>query len=183
MEKEIMSTNKKNTKDTAPVDAVVNASKEAVETVVKAGADAATKNYEQAVALTQEQVDVAAKAGADAYKGYEDFAAFGKSNLEAFVESGNILTKGVQDISKMWVGLTQSSLEGSVSLTQEVLKCKNLQELAEVQNTLAKESYENLVAEGQSLSNKTAKLAEDTLAPLSARVDATLKTFVKPLAA
>ena len=44
--------------------------------------------------MGEEQFAAASKAGAEAYKGYEDVIAFLKSNIDAFVNSNEIFSKG-----------------------------------------------------------------------------------------
>lgn len=188
-----MSTTKKTTKATEAkgveskatetVEAAVNVGKEAVETVVKAGTDAAAKGYEKAVAVSKEQVEAAAKVGADAFKGYEDVIAYNQNNLEAMMKVSAIWTKGVQDFNKELTVLANTSMEQSVTATKQILGCKTVEEVVAVQTDLAKTNYDNAVAESRKLSDMSIKLAENAAAPITARVNETVATFSKPLAA
>ncbi len=166
-----------------PVEAVVAAGAEAVETVVKASAQVAAKGYEKAVAMGREQVETAVKAGAGAFKGYDDLAGFGKDNVEAVMTSGAILAKGVQDFNDVWLGLAQASVEDAVGAAKALFGCKTLPEVVEVQCGLAQAQYEKFVAESRRLSAMSAKLAENASAPITARVTVAVEKFTKPLAA
>lgn len=184
-----------------PVEAAVAAQREAVETVVKAGQDAASKGYEKAVAMTQEQVEVATqnyekavaatkeqvesavKAGADAFKGYEEFSAFGKENVDAVVRSSSIFAKGVQDVNKVLFGLAQGSVEDSVAAAKAMLGCKTLHDVVEVQSQYAKVNYGKYLNEGRKVSDLSVKVLEETMAPIGNRVNVAVEKFSKPIAA
>lgn len=165
------------------VEAAVIAGKEAVETVVKAGTDAAAKNYENVVAVSKEHVEAAAKAGVDAFKGYEDVLAYNQNNVEAMMKIGAIWMKGVQDINNEMTVLANTSMEQSVKATKQILGCKTVEEVVAVQTDLAKANYDKIVAESRKLSNMGIKLAENTAEPIAVRVNETVANFSKPLAA
>ncbi|BAE49925.1 magnetic particle membrane specific GTPase P16 [Paramagnetospirillum magneticum AMB-1] len=158
------------------------ASKEAVETVVKASSDAAAKGYDKAVAISKEQVEAAVKAQTAAYKGYEDVLSQAKENVEAFVKAGTILTKGLQDITKAFVGLTQASIEEQVAASKALLGVKSLQEFIDLQTDLTKSGVDKLVTESTLLAEQSVKLVEETLAPINDRVTATVDKLVKAAA-
>ncbi|MCH6589193.1 MAG: phasin family protein [Proteobacteria bacterium] len=170
-------------KPAKPVEAAVATGAEAVETVVKAGAQVAAKGYEKAVAMGREQVETAVKAGAGAFKGYGDLAGFGKDNVQAVMTSGAILAKGVQDLNDVWLGLARASVEDAVGAAKALFGCKTLPEVVELQTGLAQAQYEKFVAESRRLSDMSAKLAENASAPITARVTVAVEKFTKPLAA
>lgn len=167
----------------APGAAAMKAGKETLESAVKVGVEAASKNYEQAVAATKEQVEAAVKAGADMFKGYEDVTVFGKDNLDAFMTTSTLLAEGLRDLNKVWFDLAQNSLERNAAATKAVFECKSVNEFADVQNDLMKENLEKIVTEGRKISDMSMKLAEEVTAPLNSRVAAAMDKVAKPLAA
>ncbi len=179
-----MAAAKKTKKATEQVEAAMAAGKETVETVVKATTEAATKGYEKAFAMTQEQVQAAVKNGTDAFKGYEDMVSFGKDNVEAVMVSGTILAKGIQDLNEMFFGLAQASLENSVNASKAIMACETVPEMVEIQNDLARENYNTFLSEGRKVSDMSAKVAEKALEPITHRVNTTVEKFAKqPIAA
>lgn len=166
-----------------PVEAAVKAGQETVETIVKTNTQVAQKGVEKAVAMTEEQFAVAAKAGADAYKGYEDMVAFSKSNIEAMVQSNEIFSVGVKEINSTIYKLAQSNIEQTVALAQKMMSCTSLAEVVELQSDLAKTQYETAVEETRKLSDQTIKLAEKASKPLAERLTVAVETLSKPLAA
>lgn len=170
-------------KPAAPVEATVAATKEAVESVVNAGAEVATKGYEKAIAMSKEHVEAAVKAGSQAFKGYEDMVAFGKDNVDAVMKCGTILAKGAQDMNKVLFGLAQASLEESVAATKKILACKSAKDVFELQSDLARANYSKIVNESRKLSDMSTKLAEEAVAPIAARVTMAVEKISKPIAA
>lgn len=149
--------------------------RETVETVVKTGADVAGKGVETAVVLTKDTVEMASKPGSELFKGYEDVMQFGKDNLEALVTSGTIVTLGVQDLSKTVIALAQQSLAESMATSKALAGAKTLKEIVDLSSSLAKSTFDKLVAESSKLSLLSTKLAEDALAPINSRMDAAVQ--------
>lgn len=184
-----MTTEKKTTTKTEtakvvnPVEAAVAANKETVDTFLKAGSEVASQGVEKVVAMNQEQIAAAVKAGTDAFKGYEDFVAYGKANVDALMKANSVLVKGAQDMNKVLFGLAQSSLEDGVAATKKMLSCKSLKDVVEVQSTLAKANYKKSVDEGRKLTDMSVKLAEEISAPIASQVNETVERITKPLAA
>lgn len=163
------------------LEAAMASGKQNVETVVKAGAEAATKGYEQAMSMTKEQVEAAFKAGSEAFRGYEAFVSSGKANIDAVMKSGAVIAKGVQEFNKVWLGLAQDSMQESVAATKALMGCKSVQEMMGVQMDLAKAGYTRIMAENRRLSDISTKLTEEAIEPITKRVNATVETFAKPL--
>lgn len=170
-------------KTVEPVEAAVKVGQEAVETLVKTNTEVAKKGVEKAVAMSEEQFAAAAKAGADAYKGYEDFVAFQKSNVDAMIKSNEILSSGVKEINTSVYKLAQTNFEQTVALAQKIMTCKSVVEIVELQSDLAQTQYTKTVAESRKLSEQTIKLAEEASKPIADRVTVAVETLSKPLAA
>lgn len=168
---------------TEQVEAAVAAGKETIEAAVKAGTDVAQQSYEKAVSLNKDSVEGAMKVGGEILKGYEDLFAIGQKNAEAFVQSSNILVKGLQDINKAVVSLVQGQLEQSASQANKLAACKTAEEAVRVQTELAKVSYDKAVAESQKISDQAVKLAEAAFEPISERLTITAEKLSNPLAA
>ncbi|MDB5361717.1 MAG: hypothetical protein JWO51_3014 [Rhodospirillales bacterium] len=113
------------------------------------------------------------------FKGYEDFAAFGKANLEAFVQANKLFTSGIESLSKEVVSLAQSSLESSTAATKAMFAAKTLKDVVELQADFAKTSFEKMVANSTKLGEMTVKLATDSAAPIGARVTAASEKAMK----
>ena len=163
-----------------PVEAAVAAGQETVEKVMKAGSEAATQNYEKALAMTQEQVEKASKA---AFQGYDDLALMNKDAMDAVVASGNIMAKGYEAIGKELMAYTQGSIEANVAASKALFGAKNIREVLDLQTQYTRESFDKAMAESAKLSEMSVKVAKEAMEPIQARLNVTVEKMAKPLAA
>lgn len=163
-----------------PVEAAVSASKETMEAAVKAGTQAATKSYEQAVALVQEQVE---KASSDIFQGYDEVATLGQANIDAYVQSSTLFAKGVEAMGKEMMGFAQASVDTSVANAQALFGARTLRELIDLQTDFSRSGFDSLVAESARLTELSVTLANETIEPIQARLNANVEKLMKPLAA
>ena len=170
-------------KAAAHVESAVAAGRDGIQNIVRETAKTATKEYGRAIEMGKEQIEAAAKAGAEAFKGYEDVVAYSKDNVEALVKSSTMLVKGVQDLNKAWLGLAKVSVEEGVEATKKILGARNVKDVVEIQSELARNNYEKLMSETKKMQDMAVKLAEEVSGPITNRVNATVEKFTKPLAA
>jgi phasin family protein len=137
-------------------------------------------NFDQFAVTAKAQIE---KVAAQFVKNYEAYTAFAKGNVDAVVQSGTVAVKGLEDLSKVAIAYGQSSLENSVAVSKAALGVKSLRELADLQSSFAKSSLETAVAESTKLSELSVKVTKDAIEPLTARVNAAVEQFSKPLAA
>jgi phasin family protein len=162
------------------VEAVAAKQKETIEAAVKAGTDAMGKGYEQAYSMTKEQFE---KANDMAFKGYDDYADFGKETIEAVVASSNILAKGAEVIGKEFAAFTQAAVESNMAIAQKMFGLKSPQEILDFQGKWAKDSFDTMLSETAKLQDMSMKVANESAAPINARVNAAVEKIAKPLAA
>lgn len=112
-------------------------------------------------------------------KAFEQFAAIGKANVEAAIKTNAVLLKGAEEIGKAWTTLAQRVLEAHMNSMQALVGCKNLKDVVEVQTDWAKTQLETVVAEGAKVSELTLKVANESVQPLSATVNETMKSSLK----
>jgi phasin family protein len=144
------------------------------------GIETAQKNYEKLFGSTKEQVE---KASATAFKTYEDFSKFSKENVEAYVVAGSTVFKGFETISRAWVSFAQETFDASAQVAKAMLTAKTLREAVDVQTDFAKTTFDKLVSEGTKVSELSVKVANEAAEPISARLNATIEKFLKPVAA
>jgi phasin family protein len=164
----------------APVEAAAAASQETFDTVLKAGTQAATKGYEQAIAIAQEQVE---KASETLFKRYDEAASFGKDNVDACVTCSTVFAKGVESMSKELMSLAQSTVEANVATTKALFGAKSVRELIDLQTEFSRSRFDSLMAESAKLTELSMALANETIEPIQARMNATVEKLMKPIAA
>lgn len=96
---------------------------------------------------------------------------FAKGNVEALVESGKIYAAGVQDLGKGYVEEAKSAYETLTADLKEIAAIKSPTELFQLQGKIARRNFDALVATSSKNTEAFLKLANDTFAPLSGRVN------------
>ena len=118
----------------------------------------------------QEQTNMAIKTA-------EDFVAFNQGNMEALVKAGQVWAAGVQDLSKSFAASAQAQVEETLAAVKALSGVKSLKEAVDLQTNLARSSLEKAVTETSKLTDASVKLAEQTWAPLTARVTLAVEKF------
>ncbi len=155
------------------MESVAAASKETVETFVKAGNDAATQGYEKAFAFGKEHAD-------SATKGYEQVAAFGKENVEAAVAGAAAATKGIEALNAELMDFAKGAMAEQMAAFGKFMSVKTPQDMIELQNEFTKTSFDAVVARSTKIGEMTAKVANEAFAPVNDRATAAMETFAKP---
>ncbi|MEQ8964272.1 MAG: phasin family protein [Azospirillaceae bacterium] len=165
---------------TKSVEDTIAATKETMDSAVKAGQETAVKNFEQAVSLGKEQFD---KAGNQFFEGCNDVADFHKANVDAVMAASTTWAKGFEAMGRAWFDYTRSSMEQSVGVAKAMMTAKTLKEVVDLQSDFAKTSLDGLLAETTKLQDTTMKTANEAITPLSERVNVAVEKMGKPLAA
>lgn len=155
------------------METMATAGKETVETFVKAGNEAAAQGYEKAFTFGKEHADAATK-------GYEQVAAFGKDNVEAAVAAGAAATKGVEALNAEMMDFAKVVMADQMAAFGKFMAVKTPQDMIELQNELAKSSFDAVVARSTKIGEMTAKVANEAFAPVNERANAAMETFAKP---
>jgi len=159
---------------------------------VEAAADSANKGIDQTAgslktgvadtAYAMENAQTKVKEGVNkVIKTAEELVQFNQGNIEAFVRSGQIWAAGVQDLTKQAAASAQASFDETVSTLKALSGVRSVKEAIDLQTNLARSSVEKAVAESSRLADASVKLAEQTLAPLTARVKLAVEKFAKPV--
>ena len=158
-------------KDTAQV--AVTAAKQGFDQTV-----AALKDSMAGAVAGLEKTQTEMKVNMDkAFKTAEEFISFGQGNVEAVMQSGQIWAAGVQDLSKSFAGLAQAQMEQTVALWKAFSGVKSLKEAVDLQSSLARNSVETALNETGKLTDASMKLAEQAIAPITARVSLAVEKF------
>jgi phasin family protein len=116
-----------------------------------------------------------------AMKTTEDLVSFGQGNFEAFAKAGQIWATGMQDLGKQVAATAQAQVDQTVATFKALAGVKSFKEAVDLQTSLARSSVEKAVAETGKLTDASLKLAEQTFAPLTARVTLAVEKFGRPV--
>jgi len=141
---------------------------------MKEGMEKATKGFETSQVKLKEHVEKAMKSS-------EEMMAFSKGNMEAFIAASKIFATGLQHISKDLADSNKASIEESVAFTKSLLGVKSVKEAVDLQSGFARSKIEKAVAETNKVTDATVKLAEQAIAPLTARLTLAVEKFGKAM--
>lgn len=113
------------------------------------------------------------------YRGFEDVTQSSKDNVEAVVKSSQILAKAAEELNKAISTFAQSSLELNVQASQALLGAKSLQDLVEVQQELARSSFDHFITGSSKISDMAVKVTNEAFEPIQARVNHTIEKLGK----
>ncbi len=148
-----------------------------VEEAVEASS-AAMDNGISGVVAGFEKTQTEVKANMDkAMKTAEQMVSFGQGNMEAFMKSSQIWAAGVQDLGKSFAATAQAQLDQTMSTWKAMAGVKSLKEAIDLQSSLARSSIETAMAQTGQLTDASIKLAEQALAPITARVTLAVEKF------
>lgn len=160
--------------------------------VIEGAAEAAPKGFEQTVAGLKdgvaqatagfEKTQAKVKEGVEkAMKTAEEMMAFNQGNLEACVKSGQIWAAGMQDLHKQMAATAQASFEETMATFKAMSGIKSLKDAFDLQASLARTTLEKSLTESGKLTDASFKLAEQAMAPITARVTMAVEKFAKPV--
>lgn len=164
----------------AEAESAVAAHQETMDGMMKAGTQAATKSYEQAIAIAQEQVEQASET---LFKRYDEAATLSQENVEACVRSTTVLAQGVEIVGKELMSFAQSAVEANVANTKALFGAKSVRELVDLQAAFSRSGFDTLVAESAKLTELSLTLANEAFEPLQLRMNVTVEKLMKPTAA
>jgi hypothetical protein len=144
--------------------------------LVDEGAAQARVNMEKSM----EQVN---KAAENIFRAAEEAAEFGRGNVEAVAKATQAYVAGVQDLSRQTMALFQGLNEQAIEGAKALSGVKSLKEAAEIQAGLTRAAVEKTFSEAARLQETALKVAEQSFAPLSARVTLAVEKLARPLAA
>lgn len=113
------------------------------------------------------------------FKTYDDVIAFNQANVDAFVQSGTKVATGAEQMAKEYFAFAGKSFETALENVKAVSGCKTAAEVISLQQKLAKDNFETMVAEGTKFSEMGTVVAKSALEPLQARYKAAFDSATK----
>ena len=138
---------------------------------IKEAQMAKTPEFTKSVSDAMSEIQTRAK---EAYEKSTEMAGeaseFTKGNVEAIVESGKILTSGMQDMGKTCIDEAKSAFETLTTDMKEIASIKSPTELFQLQSKLMRRNFDSLIAFGSKSSEAMVKLANESMSPISSRM-------------
>ncbi len=128
--------------------------------------------------LTKTQAEVATHME-KIVKSTEEMVAFGQGNVEAFMKASQVFAAGIQDLAKHFAATAQASLDESTAHFKALSAVKSPKEAMDLTTAATKTAIEKTLAEAGKVTDASMKLAEQVVAPITARVTLAVEKFGK----
>ena len=126
-------------------------------------ASAAANTSNDMVKSVQDQVT---KFSAGFTKSADEVTKANKDVFDAVVKSSEVTLKGVEESAKRIQNYATTSLENGMTVAKDIVNCRNVNELIDLQTGYAKKAYDSAVVEASALAELGAKVANDAFAPI-----------------
>lgn len=123
------------------------------------------------------------EAAAALFANYERLTELGRENFAALLRANTALSQGLEEMGKEVISYARRSFEQAAETATALLGAKTLEDVFQLNSEFAKTNLERVIERSAKLSEMGAKIANEALAPLGSRVEATLQTLSKPHAA
>jgi phasin family protein len=117
------------------------------------------------------------------FAGYEQWTDLGRENFAAVLRANAALSQGLEEIGKEVILYARRSFEQAAETATALLGAKTFEDVFQLNSEFAKANLEGLIAGSAKLSEMGVKLANEAMAPLGGRVEATIHKLSKPIPA
>ncbi|HUC64524.1 MAG TPA: phasin family protein [Stellaceae bacterium] len=120
------------------------------------------------------------EATAALFAGYDQLADLGRENFAAVLRANAVLSEGLEAIGKEVILYARRSFEQAAETATALLGAKTLEDVFQLNSEFAKANLERLIERSAKLSEMSVKVANEALAPLGGRVEATIHSLSRP---
>jgi phasin family protein len=92
-------------------------------------------------------------------------------NLQAVAQSGMVLARGVQDVSREWFELSQKRLQMNLDGLRSLARCRSVQDFMAVQTSLIGDNLEQTLANSRRMAELTQQLADEVTRTVTVRAE------------
>ena len=98
----------------------------------------------------------------------EDLTRQASQNLEAITETGSVLIRGFQDVSREWLELMQERLRKNAEGMTKLAQCRTLPDFAAVQSDLARDNLNQIIDLTRRIAERSMKVADEAAKTITA---------------
>jgi hypothetical protein len=142
----------------------------------RTGMQEARQTMQAAQDTLQRQVgtvsDLAHRSTAQILQAFDD-SSEQRQNLAAMSEAGNVLARGLQDISGEWFDLVRDRLLKNLDGFGALARCRSLQDVMTIQSELLKANLQHTVDSTRKLSELSVRVTNEATQTMARRMEAT----------
>lgn len=133
--------------------------------------------------VAREGADQVSRSANKATKSIGDVAELGRETSETIVECGNIAIAASKQLGAEVTGYINRTFANNVELSKEVLTCRTLNDMFDLNNKFVKSNLDAFFTESVKLSELMFQAASDVTEPLNERISETTDRLSKSFAA
>lgn len=176
--------------------AAVESTRDSAENVVKIGsaavkdllANGATeaqkvqaKVQEKVLEFGRESADKLAKSADVAGKTMSELLELSRGGAESAVECGNLTASFTKDLSSEIFEYVNKAFSNNVEVSKEFFACRTINEIAELQSKIIKNSLNSFLGETGKISNMLFEYSSEALEPINERIAQASEQFSKTI--
>jgi len=96
-------------------------------------------------------------------------------NLQALAQSGTVLARGVQDVSREWFELSQKRLQKNLDGLSSLAQCRSVPDFMAVQTSLIRDNLEQTLDNSRRMAELTRQLADEASRIVTAQAEKSLQ--------
>ncbi len=110
-------------------------------------------------------------------KSAEQMISFSQGNMEALVQSSQIVATGLQDLTKQIAANAQAAMDESMSTFRAITSVRSVKEAFEMQANFARASVEKVMSQTGQFTEASLKLAGQAYEPIASRMTIAVDSF------
>ncbi|WP_046867185.1 phasin family protein [Microvirga massiliensis] len=150
-----MADSRKSTKQAA--NETTEAGREAVNTVADAAQEAAVIGLDGVRRVTERVTQALGVTGQES----EAVTRQASENLGALTETGTVLARGLQEVSREWLTLSQHGLQKNIEGLTQLARCRTLQDLVAVQSELMRNNWHYMIDVSRQIAERSIEIANE----------------------
>lgn len=106
-----------------------------------------------------------------------------REGIEAFIKTGTLFAKGMEDIIRTSVTMAQETAEKQAQYMKDAMSSKTLNEWTDVQNKIAQESFDDFMTGATKISELSVRMLTEAAEPLNDQLSKGIKKASESVAA
>jgi len=146
----------------------------------------ATPNFDYTKQITESMNDAVSEMQARTQAAYDksteamgEMTEFAKGNVEAVVETGKVFAESMQGMGQTLADEAKMAYETATADIKDMASIKSPTELFQLQGKIMRRNFDAMIAMSSKTTDATMKMANDVMAPMSARVNVAAEKMSK----
>jgi hypothetical protein len=88
-------------------------------------------------------------------------------NLGALAETGTVLARGMQEVSREWLSLSQHGLQKNIEGLTQLARCRSMQDFVAVQSELLRNNWHYMIDVSRQIAERSIEVANEAAQTIS----------------